>query len=321
MAMKGKSVNKTSKRPPPAEFSRDLKKVMALVHNKDARQFAEHRLEFVEQCFKMHLQHNGVAEHDEVRHEKADFYTLKKLNNGTLRSMLQSEHIVDFIARQVASVETGEVVDLFDGEEMDIHRYFRQLEACYRGGMNPRDVELLIAAAILNADNVTAGRLLGTLTREMVDSLEEEGDIVEISLPLVGYHEDEWDCLADWIRENKLIRPWLRFRISILVSEYPDIRLDKSVRNFEHYLSNLFWSPFAATVDPSRDNRDLNDLLKCVTGMEVHSLFRTDADDVYSGESENHNQLNWLRVTPNLWSSADGVVYFSCLNTVVLSTN
>lgn len=303
MQVKGKNA-KSQGFPEAAVFSRDLAKVMSLVRNNDAKMFAQRRLEFIEQCFQLHLQHNGAVEHDEVRHEKADFYTLKKLNNGTLRSMLQSEHIVEFIQQNVAAVDEGEAIDLFDGEELSIHEYFQQLEGCYRGGMESRDIELLVGAAILNSDNVTAGRLLGALTRELVDSMEAEGNIIELTLPIIGYHEDEWDCLADWIRENKLIRPLVRFRISVIVSEYPDIRLDKSVRNFEHYLSNFFWSPFAASIDP-RDNRDVNELLKNVTGIEIHSLFRTAADDIYSGESKSAFQLNWFKVSPNLWSSAD----------------
>jgi AMP deaminase len=293
-----------SRCPSPDIFIEDLATMMILLRDKEAQTFAESRLQCLEGCFNLHLRHNGVGEHDEVRYEKADFYTLNKLNNGTLRSMLKSEHISDFLRRNVHTLAGHETLELYDGDQMTVSEYFRQLEGCYRGGMPSRDLELLIGAAILNPDNVTAGRLLGKLTAELLDTFSAAGDTVELTLPLIGYNEDEWENLADWIQDHKLMRPWLRFRISVIVSEYPDIRLDKDVRNFEHYMSNIFWSICEASNDPN-GNRELASLLEVVNVIEIHSLFRTDADDVYSAETTSSFQLNWFKVSPNVWSSAD----------------
>lgn len=103
----------------------------------------------------------------------------------------------------------------------------------------------------LKTDNYIQGRYLAELTREVIADLENSKyQMVEWRVSIYGRSLDEWDKLAAWVIDNKLISHNVRWLIQIprLYSLY---KKQGIVENFEQLIINVFQPLYEVTRDPS----------------------------------------------------------------------
>ena len=299
------------------EFSDDYVHMNDCLGADAASSFATRRTEFLEQSFDLHRILNMDREKFEVRSVKKDFYTLAKVNSGSLRTMMSQRMLDTFMHEEVGN--NRETVQMYDGSEITVERLFALFEGSHEKG-GTYETSMIVATAILHHENDVASALFGRLVAKMVEEEEAQGHIIELSLPIIGFEEDEWDILADWVDQHGFMRDSVRFRITMMFSSYPEVRQFESVKNFEEYLLNIFW-PLFLVAREALAGPALDKLLKMTTSLDLHTQRGGSADE---SEPDVAKQLNWFKVQPIKWVSKElppleYVSYFVFSNLKVLN--
>lgn len=119
----------------------------------------------------------------------------------------------------------------------------------------------------LKTDNFIQGRYLAEITKEVISDLESSKyQLVEWRISIYGRSTDEWDKLAAWVVDNKLVSHNVRWLIQVprLYHVYKEEgRLD----NFEQVLINVFQPLFEVTKNPSSHPK-LHIFLQRVIGFD-----------------------------------------------------
>jgi AMP deaminase len=119
----------------------------------------------------------------------------------------------------------------------------------------------------LKTDNHIKGRYLAEITREVIEDLENSKyQFVEWRISIYGRTVDEWDKLAAWVLDNKLISPNVRWLIQIprLFDVY---KSNNQMETFEQVIINIFRPLFEVTKDPS-SHKNLHIFLQRVIGFD-----------------------------------------------------
>ena len=119
----------------------------------------------------------------------------------------------------------------------------------------------------MKTDNHIKGKYLAELTREVISDLEaSKYQMVEWRISIYGRSKDEWDKLAKWVIENRLVSHNVRWLIQIprLFALY---KKNSQVDNFEEFLSNIFQPLFEVTQNP-QSHPELHVFLQRVIGFD-----------------------------------------------------
>ncbi|KAL8995785.1 MAG: hypothetical protein Q9169_004543 [Polycauliona sp. 2 TL-2023] len=149
----------------------------------------------------------------------------------------------------------------------------------------------------LKTDNYIQGRYLAELTREVISDLEaSKYQMVEWRVSIYGRNLDEWDKLAAWVIDNKLVSHNVRWLIQIprLYSLY---KKQKIVENFEQLIINIFQPLYEVTKNPSSHPK-LHAFLDRVIGFDS-------VDD----ESKVERRFYRKFPTPKNWDAPENPMY------------
>lgn len=149
----------------------------------------------------------------------------------------------------------------------------------------------------LKTDNYIQGRYFAELTREVIADLENSKyQMVEWRVSIYGRTLDEWDKLAAWVIDNRLVSHNVRWLIQIprLYSLY---KKQKIVENFEQLIVNIFQPLYEVTRDPSSHPK-LHAFLHRVIGFDS-------VDDESKVERRYYRKFP----TPRDWTAPENPMY------------
>eukprot|EP00003_Mantamonas_plastica_P016139 TRINITY_DN2700_c0_g1_i8.p1 TRINITY_DN2700_c0_g1~~TRINITY_DN2700_c0_g1_i8.p1 ORF type:complete len:555 (+),score=213.04 TRINITY_DN2700_c0_g1_i8:55-1719(+) len=144
---------------------------------------------------------------------------------------------------------------------------------------------LELRETFLKTNNSVNGRYLAEMVKDMIASMEEQGNIyINLKVSIYGKDKSEWYDLAQWIKENDLTSEYIIWSIQI-PRQYHNLHKNTEINvgTFKDMMVNVFEPLFEATVDPE-GHPEVAELLTrigsfdCVGdegGFELH--FSTDA--------------------------------------------
>lgn len=149
----------------------------------------------------------------------------------------------------------------------------------------------------LKTDNHIKGRYLAELTKEVISDLESSKyQMVEWRISIYGRSLDEWDKLAAWVIDNKLVSHNVRWLIQI-PRLYDVFKSTGLMDNFEQIVTNVFKPLFEVTKDPNSHPK-LFVFLQRVIGFDC-------VDD----ESKPERRLFRKFPLPNVWDTKQNPPY------------
>ncbi|KAF9273811.1 AMP deaminase, partial [Mortierella alpina] len=144
----------------------------------------------------------------------------------------------------------------------------------------------------MKTDNKIQGRYLADITKEVISDLEQSKyQMAEYRISIYGRSENEWDKLADWVVNNKLFSPNVRWLIQV-PRLYNVYKATKTVDNFEQVIQNIFKPLFEVTRDPS-SHPNLHIFLQRVVGFDS-------VDDESKAERRIYKKYPY----PRVWNTA-----------------
>ena len=127
--------------------------------------------------------------------------------------------------------------------------------------------ESRLRTIFLKTDNYIKGRYLAEVTREVVSDLESgKYQMVEWRISIYGRTMDEWDKLAAWVVDHKIISHNVRWLIQV-PRLYDVFKSTGLVTNFEQVVRNVFEPLFEVTQDPGSHPK-LHVFLQRVIGFD-----------------------------------------------------
>ncbi|KAF9194526.1 AMP deaminase [Haplosporangium sp. Z 767] len=276
--------------PKPKEYFQDLDFVLSVISNGPEKSFAFRRLNYLDSKWNMYIllnEYEELAETKRVPHR--DFYNVRKVDTHVHHSSCMTQkHLLRFIKSKMR--RTPEDMVIFrDGKDLSLEEVFQSLNlTAYDLSIDTLDMhahkdsfhrfdkfnlkynpigESRLREIFLKTDNKIKGRYLAELTKEIIADLEQSKyQMVEYRISIYGRSEDEWDKLADWIVQNRLFSPNVRWLIQI-PRLYNVYQAAGTVKNFEEVLQNIFKPLFEVTRDPS-SHPNLHIFLQRVIGFD-----------------------------------------------------
>ncbi|KAF9433929.1 AMP deaminase [Entomortierella beljakovae] len=276
--------------PCPKEYFVDLEYVLSISTDGPTKSFAYRRLKYLESKWNMYIllnEYKELSESKKVPHR--DFYNVRKVDTHIHHSAcMNQKHLLRFIKYKM-NMGPQDVVIFRDGKNLTLEQVFQSLNlTAYDLNIDTLDMhahndsfhrfdkfnlkynpvgESRLREIFMKTDNLIKGRYLAELTKEVISNLEQSKyQKAEYRISIYGRHESEWDKLADWVIENKLFSPNVRWLIQIprLYSVY---KASNTVQNFGQIISNIFKPLFEVTRDPS-SHPNLHIFLQRVVGFD-----------------------------------------------------
>ncbi|KAG8530823.1 uncharacterized protein KY384_004180 [Bacidia gigantensis] len=254
------------------------------------KSFAFRQLDILEGKFQLYFLVNSYEETagcKKVPHR--DFYNVRKVDTHVHHSAcMNQKHLLRFIKSKIKK-SPHDVVMFRNGQELTLEQVFASIQLdAYDLSIDTLDMhahsdsfhrfdkfnlkynpigESRLREIFLKTDNYIQGRYLAELTKEVISDLEaSKYQFVEWRISIYGRSIDEWDKLAAWVVDNKLISHNVRWLIQVprLYSMY---RATGQIESFEKILVNLFEPLYRVTKDPS-SNPKLHVFLQRVVGFD-----------------------------------------------------
>ncbi|KAL8766725.1 MAG: hypothetical protein Q9209_006594 [Squamulea sp. 1 TL-2023] len=302
------------------EYYMDLNIVKEVSEDGPIKSFAFRELQILDGKFNLHALENSYAEMMEskgVPHR--DFYNVRKVDTHVHHSAcMNSKHLLRFIKSKLKKSASDKVM-FREGKEMTLQDVFDSLEmTAYDLSIDTLDTHAhtdsfhrfdkfnlkynpvgssRLREIFLKTDNYIQGRYLAELTREVISDLEaSKYQMVEWRISIYGRTIDEWDKLASWVIDNKLISHNVRWLIQIprLYSLY---KKQKIVDNFEQLIINIFKPLYEVTKNPSSHPK-LHAFLDRVIGFDS-------VDDESKVERRYYKKFP----TPKNWDAPENPMY------------
>jgi AMP deaminase len=259
--------------------------------NGPCKSWSHSRLTILETQKRLHSLMNHeleLAQSKAVPHR--DFYNVRKIDNHVHHSAcMNQKHMLRYIKKKIRceSAQHRPVISR-DGKLMTLQEVFQSLNlTAYDLSIDTLDMhatqtfqrfdkfnlkynpigESRLREIFLKYNNYIKGEYLAEITREVFDDLESNKyQFAEYRMSIYGRQRDEWDKLADWIIDNKLWSPNVRWMVQIprLYSVYKKAGL---VNSLQDMLDNIFIPMFEATINPQANPR-LHHLLKLIVGFD-----------------------------------------------------
>ncbi|KAG0045042.1 AMP deaminase [Gryganskiella cystojenkinii] len=301
--------------PTPKEYFQDLDFVLSVISDGPTKSFAFRRLKYLESKWNMYIllnEYEELAETKRVPHR--DFYNVRKVDTHVHHSScMNQKHLLRFIKAKMRKTPKDLVI-FRDGKELTLEEVFQSLNlTAYDLSIDTLDMhahkdsfhrfdkfnlkynpigESRLREIFMKTDNKIKGRYLADITREVISDLEQSKyQMAEYRISIYGRSEDEWDKLADWVVENKLFSPNVRWLIQV-PRLYNVYKATKTVENFEQVIQNIFKPLFEVTRDP-QSHPNLHIFLQRVVGFDS-------VDDESKAERRIYKKYPY----PRVWNTA-----------------
>ncbi|KAG0241618.1 AMP deaminase [Actinomortierella wolfii] len=276
--------------PTPKEYFVDLDFILSVISDGPTKSFAFRRLKYLESKWHMYIllnEYEELAEAKRVPHR--DFYNVRKVDTHVHHSScMNQKHLLRFIKSKMKKTP-DDVVIFRDGKNLTLRQVFESLNlTAYDLSIDTLDMhahkdsfhrfdkfnlkynpigESRLREIFLKTDNKIKGQYLAEITREVFSDLEQSKyQMAEYRISIYGRSMDEWDKLADWVVDNKLFSPNVRWLIQV-PRLYNIYKAAKTVDNFEQVIQNIFRPLFEVTKDPS-SHPNLHIFLQRVIGFD-----------------------------------------------------
>ncbi|KAF8975974.1 AMP deaminase [Entomortierella lignicola] len=301
--------------PTPKEYFVDLDYVLGVISDGPAKSFAFRRLKYLESKWNMYIllnEYEELAEAKRVPHR--DFYNVRKVDTHVHHSScMNQKHLLRFIKSKMRKTP-DDVVIFRDGKDLTLSEVFKSLNlTAYDLSIDTMDMhahkdsfhrfdkfnlkynpigESRLREIFMKTDNKIKGSYLAEITKEVISDLEQSKyQMAEYRISIYGRSESEWDKLADWVVENKLFSPNVRWLIQV-PRLYNVYKATNSVENFEKVIVNIFKPLFEVTRDPS-SHPNLHIFLQRVIGFDS-------VDDESKAERRIYKKYPY----PRVWNTA-----------------
>jgi AMP deaminase len=318
------------------DFYMDLEKIHDISSDGPAKSFAYRRLQYLEGRYNLYTllnEYEEVAETKKVPHR--DFYNVRKVDTHVHHSAcMNQKHLLRFIKSKMKKCP-DEIVLFRDDKKLSLREVFESINlTAYDLSIDTLDMhahtdsfhrfdkfnlkynpigQSRLRDIFLKTDNFIKGRYLADITREVISDLESSKyQMVEWRISIYGRNLQEWDKLAAWVLDNKILSPNVRWLIQV-PRLYDMYKSTKMMDNFESVIRNVFQPLFEVTKDPTSHPK-LHIFLNRVIGFDS-------VDD----ESKVERRLYRKYPTPKEWDSKQNPpygywIYFLFANITSLNT-
>lgn len=272
------------------EYYIDLERMVALSSDGPAKSFAFRRLQYLEARWNLYyllneFQETGVSK----RNPHRDFYNVRKVDTHVHHSAcMNQKHLLRFIKHKLRHHKDQQVI-FRDGKVLTLDQVFKSLNLSgYDLSIDTLDMhahkdtfhrfdkfnlkynpigESRLREIFLKTNNYIQGSYLAEITEEVISDLENSKyQNCEYRISIYGRSIDEWDKLASWVIDNKLISHNVRWLIQAprLYSIY---KSTGQVKNFQDLIDNIFKPLFEVTQNP-QSHPKLHIFLQRVIGFD-----------------------------------------------------
>ena len=275
-----------------AEFLRDYNKVLQTINDGPVKTLSYERMKILELKFLIHKNLNSTLELDATTEDVRDFHNVFKVDTHVhLAAAMTASQLLAFIQRKLVE-EKDTIVNIKkdkDGtvtlqenleqmfqrlkvdptrlttDSLDVHgdNTFQRFDN-FNNKYNPfgfaelRDV-------FLKSSNAIKGRYFAEITSDLLHD-RPPCIATEFRISIYGRSPSEWDELADWVMNYRLVTKTNRWMIQI-----PRIfnvwNRHAGVASFEALMSNIFLPLFEVSLDPS-SHPSLHAFLAEVSGFD-----------------------------------------------------
>lgn len=268
----------------------DLERVIALSSDGPAKSFAFRRLQYLEARWNLYyllneFQETGVSK----RNPHRDFYNVRKVDTHVHHSAcMNQKHLLRFIKHKLRHNGREEVI-FRDGKVLTLDEVFKSLNLSgYDLSIDTLDMhahkdtfhrfdkfnlkynpigESRLREIFLKTNNYIKGSYLAQVTKEVVSDLENSKyQNCEYRISIYGRSIDEWDKLASWVIDNKLISHNVRWLIQC-PRLYNIYKSASQVENFFDLMRNIYEPLFEVTKNP-QSHPKLHVFLQRVIGFD-----------------------------------------------------
>lgn len=298
----------------------DLDEVITISAEGPSKSFAFKRLQYLEAKWNLYSLLNEYKEIGDTKNvPHRDFYNVRKVDTHVHHSAcMNQKHLLRFIKYKMKKCPDETVIHR-DGKDLTLNQVFESLDlTAYDLSIDTLDMhahkdsfhrfdkfnlkynpigESRLREIFLKTDNYIKGKYLADITREVFFDLEQSKyQMAEYRLSIYGRSEDEWDKLASWIIDNKLLSNNVRWLIQV-PRLYNVYRSSGLVKDFQEVVTNVFKPLFEVTKDPSSHPK-LHVFLQRVVGFDS-------VDD----ESKIGRRIHKKFPVPKLWTSEENPPY------------
>ncbi|WVQ85606.1 AMP deaminase [Cryptococcus sp. DSM 104549] len=271
------------------EYFTDLDFLLGVCSDGPAKSFAFRRLKYLQSKWSLYCllnEYQELADMKAVPHR--DFYNVRKVDTHIHHSAsMNQKHLLRFIKSKIRK-SPNEIVIHRDGKDLTLKEVFESLNLTaydlsidmldmhahqefhrfdrFNDRYNPTGSSRL-REIFLKTDNLLKGKYLAELTQELIADLEQSKyQHSEWRLSIYGRNIAEWDKLAKWVVNNKLISHNVRWLIQV-PRLYEVFKGSGLINNFEDVVRNVFQPLFEVTQDPS-SHPELHIFLQRVVGFD-----------------------------------------------------
>ena len=290
----GSGAQRTLAFAPPAtatRFFHDMHAVLRVHSYGPSKSFCHKRLNLTEQKFSLHVMLNADREFLEQKSAPhRDFYNVRKVDTHVHHSAcMNQKHLLRFIKSKLKK-EAHEQVIYRDGKFLNLREVFESINLSgYDLNVDTLDMradkdtfhrfdrfnlkynpcgQSRLREVFIKQDNLIRGRFLAEITKEVISDLEaNKYQMAEYRISIYGRRLAEWDTLASWVLNNRVVSKnvvWL-IQIPRLYNVY---KSQGTMQNFQQMLDNIFVPLFEVTVDPS-SHPALHTFLQLVVGFDM----------------------------------------------------
>ncbi|KAI0124640.1 AMP deaminase 2 [Xylariales sp. AK1849] len=302
------------------DFYMDLETILTTSSDGPSKSFAFRRLQYLEGKFNLYVllnEYQETADSKKVPHR--DFYNVRKVDTHVHHSAcMNQKHLLRFIKSKMKKCPNEQVL-IRDGKLLTLAEVFESINlTAYDLSIDTLDMhahvdsfhrfdkfnlkynpigESRLRTIFLKTDNHIQGRYLAEITQEVISDLESSKyQMVEWRISIYGRSLDEWDKLAAWVVDNKLISHNVRWLIQI-PRLYDVYKATGMMESFEQVVKNVFLPLFQVTKDPESHPK-LHIFLQRVIGFDT-------VDD----ESKIERRLFKKFPVPKEWNSKQNPPY------------
>ncbi|SCV01322.1 LAMI_0G10748g1_1 [Lachancea mirantina] len=302
------------------EYYIDLDYMVTVSSDGPAKSFAFRRLQYLEARWNLYSLLNEYQETSvSKKNPHRDFYNVRKVDTHVHHSAcMNQKHLLRFIKHKLRHSKDEEVI-FRDNKVLTLDEVFKSLNLSgYDLSIDTLDMhahkdtfhrfdkfnlkynpigESRLREIFLKTDNYIRGRYLAEITQEVISDLENSKyQNCEYRISIYGRSIDEWDKLASWVIDNKVISHNVRWLIQI-PRLYDVYKKTNTVKTFDDIIKNLFQPLFEVTKNP-QSHPKLHVFLQRVIGFDS-------VDD----ESKVDRRFHQKYPKPSLWDFTQNPPY------------
>lgn len=302
------------------EYYQDMEKLITLSSDGPSKSFAFKRLQYLEARWNVYILLNEFQETSLSKiNPHRDFYNVRKVDTHVHHSAcMNQKHLLRFIKNKLKNCSDEEVI-FRDRKILSLAEVFKSLKLTgYDLSIDTLDMhahkdsfhrfdtfnlkynpigESRLREIFLKTDNFINGVYLAEITKQVISDLENSKyQNCEYRISIYGRAIDEWDKLASWVVDNKVISHNVRWVIQV-PRLYDVYKRNEKVENFQDICKHIFFPLFEVTKTPESHPK-LHIFLQRVIGFDS-------VDD----ESKIDRRIHKKYPKPLFWNSPQNPPY------------